>query len=146
MSLITVGQRVRGAGTRTLLLLLGASAAIIVGLLAMHALSASSPGAGHGDMVSMADVAFSDTQDFHEAAPAAAPAESLCADCGDDHGMASMSCILALLVGVILFALFRAGRLASRRDAGVRGIPNPWLPSARDAPPPSLVVLCISRT
>ena len=123
---------------RSVLLLIGLTAALIVGLLAMHALSSATShttpavtsvsmhemGAAHGD--------------------ATQPVEDGCADCGGHEAMLAMVCVLALLVVSLLFLLPRTGLTwgAALRRAG------PVMLSGRLAlsRPPSLLILCISRT
>ncbi|WP_156496026.1 hypothetical protein [Microbacterium sp. T32] len=69
-----------------------------------------------------------------------------CTGCGDDHAMAWMACVLALLVGVILFVRLRIGRRIALRD-NVLAATQPRSPaSAHPGSPPSLTVLCIIRT
>ena len=147
MSLIVVEQQVRGSRTRMFVVLIGAIAAIIAGLLAMHSLNTHGMPAGHSDVFSTGGDPVADGGHHHITAdavvPAAAPA---CADCGDDHQMAWAACVLALLVGVIVWGSRRARwRIPSRATAS-RAFPGTWSVGASRLPPPSLVVLCISRT
>lgn len=152
MSLIAVAQQVRGPRTltRTLLLLVAVTAAIIVGLLAMHSLNTHATATGHAGSVPASSVAAD--ADTHHDVPAAAastgvPADhSWCADCGDDHAMTWMACVLALLVSVIVLALVREGWRTRLGEGVLRAVRARWRASAPFASPPSLTVLCISRT
>lgn len=152
MSLIAVAQPVRGPRTltRTLLLLVVVTAAIIVGLLAMHSLNTHATTTGHASAATATSVT-TDASSHHDAPTAANPAgaaadTSACADCGDDHAMAWMACVLALLVSVILLARLRIGWRTPARDDVLRAVQARWPASAHTVLPPSLTVLCISRT
>lgn len=152
MSLIAVAQQVRGPRTltRTLLLLVAVTAAIIVGLVAMHSLNTHATTTGHAGTVPVVSVA-ADAGSHHDASAAAAAAEtpadhSGCADCAGDHAMAWMACVLALLVSVIVLARLRAGWRIPARESVVRAVRARWPAAAHFDPPPSLTVLCISRT
>lgn len=152
MSLIAVAQQVRGPRTltRTLLLLVTVTAAIIVGLLAMHSLNTHATTTGHAGTAPALTVA-ADTGSHHDAPAAAAAAQAPadhtgCADCGDDHAMAWMACVLALLVSVIVLARLRAGWRTPVRESVMRAVRARWPAFAHLAPPPSLTALCISRT
>jgi hypothetical protein len=152
MSLIAVAQQVRGPRTltRSLLLLVAVTAAIIVGLLAMHSLNTHVTATGHAGSASLAAVAV-DAGSQHDAPASAASAGASadhvgCAKCGDDHAMAWMACVLALLVSVIVFALVRTGWRTPALDSAVRAARARWHASVPVARPPSLAVLCISRT
>ncbi|MGN7969834.1 DUF6153 family protein [Microbacterium sp. 22296] len=152
MSLIAVAQQVRGPRTltRTLLLLVAVTAAIIVGLLAMHSLNTHATTTGHAGTAPATSVT-TDTAGHHDVPAAVNPAgaaadTSGCADCGDDHAMAWMACVLALLVSVILLARVRIGWRTPARDDELRVVRARWPASAHTVLPPSLTVLCISRT
>jgi hypothetical protein len=119
--------------------------AIVVGLFAMHTLSA---GSGHAPLAEAGTHAhhaapLSSTPDTHGSA---AVDESCASDgCGPSHAMAWMTCILALLVGsLLLVAAARAWRPSPARGAPVAAL----LSGLRVAPlrPPSLIMLSISRT
>lgn len=151
MSLIAVAQQVRGPRTltRTLLLLIAVSAAIIVGLLAMHSLNTHATTTGHGNTASVVGVA-ADVDSGHDV-PAAAAVEapvdhSDCADCVGDHAMAWMACVLALLLSVIVLGWLRARWRTPLRETVAHMVRARWPAAARFHPPPSLTVLCISRT
>ena len=138
--MIALGQHLRrspyGLG-RSVLILIALTAALIGGLLAMHALNDP---AAHADPPAAVAV--------HEAGAAhgidAPPAGEGCPDCAGQETMLAMSCVLALLVVSLLFLV--------PRPTGMRGVVSsrtgPVSAAGRTAPPrpPSLLVLCISRT
>ncbi len=147
MSLIAAAERVhaRHAPVRKLLMLVAITVAVIAGLLAMHSLNTHPTTTGHSSAVAVT------TADHHDA-PAAASVGSSdashegCADCAGDHAMAWMVCVLALLVATLLlwrsFARWRTpGTNLLIRMPVARGPTSSLLPL-----PPSLTVLCISRT
>ena len=151
MSLIAVAGHVRGPRTltRTLLVLVVVTVGIIAGLLAMHSLNAHPSTTGHADTVAI-DTTTPAAAGHHDAAvapgPATQDASSGCVDCGD-HDMAWMACVLALLVAVLL--LTRPGNGWRTPVAAAGGLTNRtirWPAQAHALPPPSLTVLCISRT
>ncbi|MET0886568.1 MAG: DUF6153 family protein [Mycetocola sp.] len=130
----------RGPGGlgRSVLLLIGVTAAIIVGLLAMHSLNSHT---GHTEptvVVSVHDMAATD----HGTTQPATGDD--CADCGGHTSMLAMTCVLALLVVSLLMLLPRRGITwtAAPRRAGPSLLT--WV--ATLSKPPSLLVLCISRT
>ncbi|MDJ1114109.1 DUF6153 family protein [Microbacterium dauci] len=145
MSLIALTDRLRTgrAVARTLLLLIAVTGAVIVGLLAMHSLNAhTATDTGHQATVTTA--AAAGAGDHHSGATAT---DEPCADCGSGHSdMLAMACVLALLATVLL--LIRPG--AVRRWLSILPRPKPSVIAALTArpalPPPSLTVLCISRT
>lgn len=126
----------RGLG-RSVLLLIALTAALIVGLLAMHALNTPTAHAEPVTAVSVHDTGASHGHD----APLTGDD---CADCGGHDAMLAMACVFALLVVSFLFALPRTGiswgvvfgRAGPLRTAGGIVLPRP----------PSLLLLCISRT
>lgn len=155
MSLINVAERVRGPRTltRTVLTVLTVAVAIIAGLLAMHSFNSHATTAGHHDTVAVSTQA--NAPDHHHDAstasqmptPTAPAADAGCATCGGGDSMAWMACVLALLVATILLARIRLGlrhmtvaSLLSARTA------HPPVRAHTLPPPPSLTVLCISRT
>lgn len=150
MSLITLAQHVRGqrAFTRTLLIVIAVTGAVIVGLLAMHSLNTHTTASGHGDTVAVAE----EVSTHHDAAPLSAQLNTTaahddgCGDCGDDHAMAWIACVLALLVSVLVLARHRIGWRITVRDDVLRAVQARWPAPAQIVPPPSLTVLCISRT
>jgi hypothetical protein len=119
------------------LLLIALTAALIVGLLAMHALTAPTAHAEPAAAVSMQEAGAAHGHD-------APPADDGCPDCGGHEAMLAMACVLALLVVSLLFLLPRAGiswGVVFGR-AGPLMVAGPAVLSQ----PPSLLVLCISRT
>ena len=153
MSLINVAQQVRGQRTltHTVLAVLAVAVAIIAGLLAMHSFNSHATAAGHHDAVAVS--IQSGTPEHHHHAsptalsPAAATTDEECAMCGGGDSMTWMACVLALLVATI--ALGRVG--PSWRRTPLTAIPatttHHWPARAHALPPPpSLTVLCISRT
>lgn len=145
MSLIALTDRVHAGRSmaRTLLLLIAVTGAIIVGLLAMHSLNAhTATDSSHQTAVTAS--ATTGTGDHHAGTTAA---DEACADCGSGHSnMLAMACVLALLATVLL--LVRPGAVMGWLSILPR--PRPSVVSAlfiRPAlRPPSLTVLCISRT
>lgn len=122
---------------RSVLLLIALTAALIVGLLAMHALS--SP-AAHAEPAAAMSVQESGPAHGHDAPST----DTGCLDCGGHDAMLAMVCVLALLVASLLFLLPRAG-LCWTVGLGRAG---PLFTAGRAvlSRPPSLLVLCVSRT
>lgn len=125
-------------------------AAVIVGLLAMHTLNLHGTAAAEAP-ASMSMAASEPAHASHSPATAAASGDAQsersvsCAGCSaDDHSGMAMICVLALLLAMLL--LIPPGVL--RRGPGtVLRTPLAEVVLARLAPrPPSLHVLCISRT
>lgn len=153
MSLIDVARQVRGPRTlpRAVLAALVISLGIIAGLLAMHSFNSHATTAGHHGTVAVSTQSGASERQ-HDAASAALPPSSPattegCATCGGGDPMTWMACVLALLVATILFR--RAG--LGWRHTPLTVIPATttpqWRARAHDLPPPpSLTVLCISRT
>lgn len=145
MSLIALTDRVHTGRSmvRTLLLLVVITGAIIVGLLAMHSLNAhTATDAGHQTTATAS--AATGTGDHHTGTTAT---DEPCADCGSGHcTMLAMACVLALLATVLL--LVRPS--AVMRWLSILPRPRPSVASALFTGPalrpPSLTVLCISRT
>lgn len=144
MKAILVALRASPHGRLALALL--AVPAILIGLLAMHVLTTGNMAdtADHHSSVSLAAAAV----DEMAMAPSS-ESGSLADDCGGvcmpAHDMLGMMCVLALLAGVILFAL----QLALTGWPTLMRILRPLrLTVAALAPPnpPSLHVLSISRT
>jgi hypothetical protein len=123
---------------RSVLLLIALTAALIIGLLAMHALS--SPAAHAEPAAAAVSVHESGAAHGHDAPLT----DTGCPDCGGHDAMLAMACVLALLVVSLLFLLPRAGA----SWGVVFGRAGPLLVAGRAAlsRPPSLLVLCISRT
>ena len=138
--MIALAQHLRsspyGLG-RSVLLLIALTAALIVGLLAMHALN--SPTA-HAEPAAAVSVHESGAAHDHDAPPT----ETGCPDCGGHDAMLAMACVLALLVVSLLFLLPRTS--VSWGGVFVRAGPLFVAGPAALARPPSLLVLCISRT
>ena len=130
---------------RTLLLSLALIGAVIFGLLAMHSMNAHALGAHADDSTAVLAVADPSAHTGGHLPPAGA-AEPECAECGaGDASMMAVGCILALLVTLLLLA--RPMRPMSGRpwllSASARGVSRVVRIESR---PPSLAVLCISRT
>lgn len=114
--------------------------AIIFGMLAMH--SFASPSSHSGMPINAEHSMVSAESEQSAATPA-----SDCAGCTDDMSMSTMGCVLALLTATLLLIAPRSIKLWRRR---VRRLLPPseshhrfiWLIPR----PPSLNVLCISRT
>ncbi|NYF18438.1 hypothetical protein HDC37_003302 [Microbacterium sp. AK009] len=143
MSLITLTDRLHAGRSiaRTLLLLIALTAAVIVGLLAMHSLNTHTAAqTGHQATVATASV----TVDDHHSG--ATVTDEGCADCGSGHAdMLAMACVLALLASVLLLARLRPSQVW----LSVLPRPRPLsaaLPGRPRLRPPSLTALCISRT
>ena len=128
---------------RNLLLTLATVVTIVVGLLAMHSLNL--------EHVASSNMDSSAAQAGHHGALASSEgAAGVAGDCGGvpcapEHSMTAMACILALLVSVLLIGMIRvvtAWRpMRKRAEAPLE--PGASLPMPA---PPSLHVLCISRT
>ena len=145
--LTTIARRVHDQRTltRTLLTVVAVAFSVIFGLLAMHSMNTHTMPSGHSETIAVAP-AHADAHPAHASGEAAAMDETGCATCSDDHGMSWMACVLALLIAVVLVtrppAWWRSltetpGPLLSRFV--LRGALYPLRP-------PSLTVLCISRT
>jgi hypothetical protein len=138
--MIALAQHLRrsphGLG-RSVLLLIALTAALIAGLLAMHALNAPTAHAETAAAVSVHELGAAHGHD-------APPADESCPDCGGHETMLAMACVLALLVVSLLFLTPRA----ALTWGVVFGRAGPLFAVARTAlsRPPSLLVLCISRT
>jgi hypothetical protein len=138
--MIALAQHLRrspyGLG-RSVLLLIALTAALIVGLLAMHALDAPTAHAEPAAAVSVQETGAAHGHD-------APPADDGCPDCGGHEAMLAMACVLALLVVSLMFLLPRAG--ISWGVVFGRAGPLMVVGRAVLSRPPSLFVLCISRT
>lgn len=144
MSLIALTERLRAGRSmrRTLLLMVAITTAVIAGLLAMHSLNTHAAAETGHHITMTADMSAGGGDVAH----AASAVEESCADCSSGHSdMLMMACVLALLAVVLLLA----------RPSGARTWPSEWprpgpaegpRPGAADLRPPSLTVLCISRT
>ena len=145
MSLIALTDRIHTGRSmaRTLLLLVAVTGAIIVGLLAMHSLNTHTATDTSHQTTATAS-ATTGAGDHHAGTTAT---DEPCADCGNGHStMLAMACVLALLVTVLL--LVRPG--AAMRWLSILPRPRSSVASALFTGPalrpPSLTVLCISRT
>lgn len=153
MSLINVARQVRGPRTltRAVLAALAISLGIIAGLLAMHSFNSHATTASHHGTVAVS--AQSPAAEHHldaasAALPPSAPATAEgCATCGGGDPMTWMACVLALLVATILFGRVGLGWRHTPLTAIPATTTPQWHARAHDLPPPpSLTVLCISRT
>ncbi|WP_256934505.1 DUF6153 family protein [Microbacterium sp. BF1] len=153
MSLINVAQQVRGPRTltHTVLAVLAVAVGVIAGLLAMHSFNSHATTAGHHDTVAVstqADVS-AHHHDTSEAAavPDSPTADAGCATCGGTDSMTWMACVLALLVATILLGRIGLGWRHATLIAILTAATTRWPARAHALPPPpSLTVLCISRT
>ncbi len=141
MSMVALAQHLRrgpGGLRRSLLLLIAVTAAIIVGLLAMHSLNSH---AAHAEPTAVVSVHDMNHTDHGTTQPATGDD---CADCGGHTSMLAMTCVLALLVVSLLLLLPRRGFtwIAAPRRADRSALT--WVTTL--SKPPSLLVLCISRT
>ena len=144
MSMIALAQRLRpgprGLG-HSVLLLIAVTAAIIVGLLAMHSLNS------HTETAAQATAAMHEhgtiTPDVADHGTAQPTTDSECADCGGHAGVLVMACVLALLIVALLLFLPRVG---ITWGAALRAGPTQIARATHPPRAPSLLVLCISRT
>ncbi|WP_294180687.1 DUF6153 family protein [uncultured Schumannella sp.] len=120
------------------------ASAVIVGLLAMHSVAASTDHADVGSTVAsvQADAEISahgttTSGDHCAGACSAAPSDPA-------HSMVLMVCALALVVAAL--ALVAPALLTRHASSVLRPTSAPQDLRARFAPPPSLVALSISRT
>jgi hypothetical protein len=138
---------------RILMVLLGVPA-IVIGLLAMHALTTDTGGGNGAARVVTAAAAMPAmsapvSAGVHLAAMVASvgtPASGMCSGlCAPDHEMLGSACVLALLVTVLLFTLHLvlASRKEPRRNV-LAVVASTGLLAA--VAPPSLHLLSISRT
>ena len=138
--MIALAQHLRrspsGLG-RSVLLLIALTAALIAGLLAMHTLHAPTAHAEPAAVVSVLESGAGHGHDMPQT-------DTGCADCGGHDAMLAMACVLALLVVSLLFVLPRAG-LSWTAGLGLAG-PRLFVGRTARCRPPSLLVLCISRT
>lgn len=147
MSLITLANAMHRSRTvtRTLLMLIAITAAIVAGLLAMHSLNTHPADAVHADTVATAPA---DTGSHHtdaSPAPEGAPVSG-CADCSGGGDMSWMTCVLALLVTLLVVARFHRGSWQGSTPYTVSLLAAISPARARPLRPPSLTILCISRT
>ncbi|MGC5172062.1 DUF6153 family protein [Microbacterium sp. DT81.1] len=146
MSLIALAQHLRGrrtlTRTRALLVLVMVTGGIIIGLLAMHSLNTHTAAAAHPQ--SAAITAHDEAPHTHDGE--SAPAHDLgCPDCGEHESMMAMMCVLGLLA--TLLVLIRPTRVWHVEGPAARPGPELARRSGNEAAkPPSLTVLCISRT
>lgn len=152
-SLINVAQQVRGPRTltHTVLAVIAVAVGIIAGLLAMHSFNSHATTAGHHDTVAVSTQAGA--SDHHRDASASAvlpdspQVDAGCATCGGGDSMTWMACVLALLVATILLGRIGLGWRRTALIAVLAAATTRSPARARALPlPPSLTVLCISRT
>lgn len=148
--LITIARRMtpRRAFDRTLLTVVVVAVAVMLGLLAMHAANSHVTTTDHAHTVA-AEIGSASTgghpaETSRGDSPGAVPAE--CANCADDDGAGGMACVLALLVLAFLFVRPAARRRPLGSALGRTIAPMRHPGAQRPLPPPSLTVLCISRT
>lgn len=138
--------RPRGSVTRRVLLAVFAVPAIVFGLLAMHVLTTlgAAPSPDGSVMTSHHMSETSGTQ--VTTAPMMSEAPDGCGgNCGPEHDMISMICVLALLVTLLLLTV----QLLRIRWDELRLWARAYSPRLNSLPtprPPSLHVLSISRT
>lgn len=147
MMMVTLGTRmrdIRAKRSSSLFLLIAVAAAIIVGLLAMHSFNNhTGPGEPTGQMHHANSAALHN--DAAASDGAAQPiADGGCSGCGDHTSMIVMTCILAVLAVALLVLRPRRGLVWGA--ALLRADPVPAAHIAAPTRPPSLIVLCISRT
>lgn len=139
---VTVPRLAITVGKATVLVVL--AVALIAGILAMH--SFASP-ASHSDMGMPTESSTAAVGSPHDTAGVFAASSPDCVGCGEDASMTIMWCVLALLTATLLL-------VASKLAKGWVGVAWRHLLTARPiltvvgfVPlPPSLTVLCISRT
>jgi hypothetical protein len=149
MSLIRMRATiVRPAAVRSAVLLLVMVGALVAGLLAMHTI-ASAMG-GHNDTTAAA-MAMPDSG--YPAGAMAMPdmtstgADDCAGMCDPGHAMATMVCVLALLITILAISALR-----NRTQRGLLRVAEPRFrrivafAAAACAPPPNLDALSISRT
>ena len=121
---------------QSMLLLIAVSGAIILGLLAMHSLNRHTESAAPAPAFAVHDAGTAD----HGSTQPATHGE--CADCGGHTTMLAMACVLVLLAISMLILMPRLGISwgAALRAGPVRNI------GTTVSRPPSLLILCISRT
>lgn len=154
MSLINVAQRVRGPRTLThsVLAVLTVAVGIIAGLLAMHSFNSHATAAGHHDTVAVSTASGTPEHHHDDAAPTAlSPAlpamDAGCSTCGGSDPLTWMACVLALLVATLLLARVGRGGRQTPLATIAAATTSQWPVRAHSLPPPpSLTVLCISRT
>jgi hypothetical protein len=116
--------------------------ALIVGLLAMHTIASTG---GHHEPAPHASMSL---ETGEPNAGAGVPAADYCSGiCDPDHDTAAMTCILALLVGILAIGASRRtspGTYTQQIAASFAA--SAGRPSTRSLPPPDLTLLSISRT
>ncbi|CAN7415257.1 DUF6153 family protein [uncultured Microbacterium sp.] len=145
--LISIARRVNDQRTltRTLLTVVAVALSVIFGLLAMHSMNTHTMPSGHSETIAVAP-AQADAHPAHASDEAAAVDEAGCATCSDDHGMAWMACVLALLIAVVLVARPSTWWRALTENPGTLLSRFAFRGALYPLRPPSLTVLCISRT
>lgn len=145
MSLITLADAMGRTRTltRTFLVMIAITVGIVAGLLAMHSLNSHATSTGHLDTVTTAPAASHHAQD---ATPVGEPAAGECDDCAGGHDtMMWLACVLALLVTVLILARITGTWRTTDPERGPLTVSS-WPGCLAPVPPPSLIVLCISRT
>lgn len=144
---MTIARRVQDQRTltRTLLTVVAVAFSVIFGLLAMHSMNTHTMPSGHSETIAVAP-AHADAHPAHASGDAAAVVEEGCATCSDDHGTAWMACVLALLIVVVLLARPSAWWRAVAHSLGTPVSRLHLRDALHPLRPPSLTVLCISRT
>ncbi|GAB3603923.1 DUF6153 family protein [Microbacterium aureliae] len=157
MSLIALHGRLRAGQSlaRAVLLAIGIAGAVIVGLLAMHALGGPHAGAHAAPVVAAPAAHQAGAAHTHHDAGAGAGSMTAATDsvagqpCDCDGGhldALAITCVLAILAVVLLLLLRPRGALLLS-DLLPRAELRQRTASARPPlRPPSLVALCISRT
>jgi len=145
--LTTLARRVhqRRSLLRSVVTVVAVALGVIFGLLAMHSMNTHAMPSGHSNAVAVGSVA--ETHHEHTAPAASLPTDDNagCVGCSEDHGTTWMACVLALLVAVVLLARPGAWRHSLWQP---RTPPHSSWVRLTEHPlrPPSLTVLCISRT
>jgi len=144
---MTIARRVHNQRTltRTLLAVVAVAFSVIFGLLAMHSMNTHTMPSGHSETIAVAP-AHADAHPAHASGDAAAMDEAGCATCSDDHGMSWMACVLALLIAVVLLTRPSAWWRAVAHSPGTPVSRLHLRDALHPLRPPSLTVLCISRT
>ncbi|WP_010204906.1 DUF6153 family protein [Salinibacterium sp. PAMC 21357] len=118
--------------------------AVIGGILAMHSFASS---VSHSEMAMSAGSSTSAAASHHEAAGAFAASSLDCVGCGEDESMAVMWCVLALLTVSLLLVAPKLMKSWAAVLSSRLLFKSPFRRLASFVSrPPSLTVLCISRT
>lgn len=118
--------------------------AVIVGILAMHLFASPSP---HAGSVTAGNSSTTSVASHHAVDVAAIGSDSDCVDCGDEASMTLMWCVLALLTVTLLLTAPKSTNGRSRQSSRLFSFSRLRPRFLGLVPrPPSLNVLCISRT